>query len=314
MEGRRVLLYSIVLTSLLAVAGPSLADPGVDAGGPYGGTNTYEPTSIQFTATTDDPSLIFWRWDFDNDGISDTAWRLSLTMQDTVGRFYCDDYHDLVLVEVWDGVSTKTIIIDGEPVEVPDTENDTARLDIYNLPPLADLGGPYIGEAGKPIRFRSYGSDPGCDDLTFVWDWGDGSGEIETFPYNWTDPEVIDERNHTYGSPGVYSANLLIVDDDGGLRRSTATVFVDPPFGDIDDLIDFTEGLPIPRGIRKGLVAQLHAAGGCLVRFHEQPAVRILGAFVHRVEVLERRGTLTEEQSTHMGTSALEIIDIISDS
>lgn len=83
---------------------------------------------------------------------------------------------------------------------------------------------------------------------------------------------------------------------------------------DIDDLIDYTEGIPIPRGIKKGLVAQLNAAGGCLARFHEQPAVRILGAFVHRVEVLEGRGTLTEEQSTYMGTSALEIIDIISDS
>lgn len=314
MEGRRVLLYCIVMTSLLAVAGPSMADPGVDAGGPYGGPDTYEGSSIEFNATTDNPANVFWRWDFDNDGVWDTTWRISLTMYDVLDRFYCDDYHDDIVVDVWDGQRTKTIIIDGEPELVPDTENDTARVDVNNLPPVADLGGPYIGRAGEPIRFRSHGVDPGCDGLTFIWYWGDGSFDMETYPRGIPHTEVTDERNHTYSSPGRFTVSLRLVDDDGGTTWAYASVFVRGPLDDIEDLIDYTEGLPIPGGIRKGLVAQLNAARECLVRFHEQPAVRILGAFVHRVEVLERRGTLTEEQSTHMGTSALEIVDIISDS
>ncbi|MFQ6107864.1 MAG: hypothetical protein ACE5QF_09840, partial [Thermoplasmata archaeon] len=88
--------------------------PGVDAGGPYGGPDTYEGTTITFTATVDDPSLIFFRWDFDNDGVWDTTWRLSLTMSDTIDHLYDDDYYDVVVVEAWDGVSTSTIIHSGD--------------------------------------------------------------------------------------------------------------------------------------------------------------------------------------------------------
>ena len=308
MEGRAVLVCCVLTVSVLAVAGQSLADPGVDAGGPYGGPGTYEHTWIEFNATTDNPANVFWRWDFDNDGEYDTAWRISLTMSDRLDRFYCDNYHGDILVDVWDGISTKTVIIDGEPQLVPDTVNDTARLDVYNLAPLGDLGGPYLGIAGKPIRFATYGMDPGCDGLTFIWYWGDGSFDMETYPRGKPHTEVTDERNHTYSSPGRYTVSLRLVDDDGGASWTYASVFVRGPLDDIDDLIDYTEGLPIPGGTRKGLVAQLNAARGCLVRFHEQPAVRILTAFTHRVEVLERRGALTEEQSDFMTALAHDIV------
>jgi hypothetical protein len=87
--------------------------PGVDAGGPYGGPSTFEGTTITFTATVDDPSLIFFRWDFNNDGVYDTPWRLSLTMSDTIDYTFDDDYFGDVCVEAWDGVSTTTIVHTG---------------------------------------------------------------------------------------------------------------------------------------------------------------------------------------------------------
>ncbi|MCJ2563062.1 MAG: hypothetical protein LN417_03110, partial [Candidatus Thermoplasmatota archaeon] len=88
--------------------------PGVDAGGPYGGPDVYEGTMITFTATVDDPSLIFFRWDFDNDGVADTPWRLSLTMSDSIDQYYDDDYFGDITVEAWDGVSTTTIVHTGD--------------------------------------------------------------------------------------------------------------------------------------------------------------------------------------------------------
>src|SRR3990170_8334798 len=41
----------------------------VDAGGPYGGPTTFEgDPAITFTVTAYDPAIIFFRWDFNNDG------------------------------------------------------------------------------------------------------------------------------------------------------------------------------------------------------------------------------------------------------
>jgi hypothetical protein len=91
--------------------------PGVDAGGPYGGPDVYEGTTITFTATADDPTLIFFRWDFNNDGVFETPWRLSLTMSDTIDWYFDDDYFGDIVVEAWDGVSTSTIVHSGNNLD-----------------------------------------------------------------------------------------------------------------------------------------------------------------------------------------------------
>ena len=84
------------------------APPAVDAGGPYAGE---EGSLMTFTATTDDPSIVCFRWDFDNDGIFDYpdqtgagplgAW----TFETTVGHVYPDDFTGTVVVEGWDCIS-----------------------------------------------------------------------------------------------------------------------------------------------------------------------------------------------------------------
>ncbi|MEE9488846.1 MAG: hypothetical protein V3V91_00195, partial [Thermoplasmata archaeon] len=104
----------IVVTSEVA---EGTRAPGVDAGGPYGGPDVYEGTTITFTATVDDPSLIFFRWDFNNDGVADTPWRLSLTMSDSIDQYYDDDYFGDITVEAWDGVSTTTIFHTGDVMD-----------------------------------------------------------------------------------------------------------------------------------------------------------------------------------------------------
>ncbi len=96
--------------------------PGVDANGPYGGPDTFEGATITFTCTADDPSLIFFRWDFDNDAAWDTEWRFSFTMSDTIDHMYDDDYYGLVVCEAWDGISTQTIIITGNALNEVDPD------------------------------------------------------------------------------------------------------------------------------------------------------------------------------------------------
>ena len=84
--------------------------PGIDAGGPYGGPSCFEGTCmIHFEITSDDPSLIFFRWDWNNDGVADTAWLTSMTYD----KSYSDNYYANVRAEGWDGISMKTVTIYG---------------------------------------------------------------------------------------------------------------------------------------------------------------------------------------------------------
>jgi hypothetical protein len=103
-------------------------NPYFSAGGPYGGPNCFEGScTIHFEITTDDPSLIFFRWDFNNDGVWDTPWLTDMFYDKVMN----DNYYGDVCAEGWDGVSTTTYVIYG-----------------YNLYPATNyywgLGGPTV--------------------------------------------------------------------------------------------------------------------------------------------------------------------------
>jgi PKD repeat protein len=102
--------------------------------------------------------------------------------------------------------------------------------------------------AGVPIKFVATATDPGSDDLTFDWDFGDGNWTSNTYlydPLRGADPAfppgspyeplgapwdpwytnitgamppviVTDTTFHTYGASGTYTVTLTVTDDDGG--------------------------------------------------------------------------------------------------
>ncbi|UCD92048.1 MAG: PKD domain-containing protein [Methanobacteriota archaeon] len=92
---------------------------------------------------------------------------------------------------------------------------------------------------GQSITFEASATDPGSDDLTFEWEWGDGSpveggtyfndGALPdpypspegTFPFSATDV-----RTHTYATPASYDVLLRVTDDDGGLTELIVTIVV----------------------------------------------------------------------------------------
>jgi hypothetical protein len=127
----------------------------------------------------------------------------------------------------------------------------TTTVSVSNLAPTGNPGGPYAGDEGTPITFTATATDPGSDDLTFTWNWGDGFSTTTTYPSNGTCPaSATDVVQHTYGDNGIYGATLTITDDDGGSVTYAISVNVsnvaptgghDGPYaGDEGSLISFS--------------------------------------------------------------------------
>jgi RHS repeat-associated protein len=83
-------------------------------------------------------------------------------------------------------------------------------FNVTNLPPIANIHGPYTGIAGQPIQFSSVGTfDPDTNDLIFVWAFGDGTIATNANP------------THAFPAQGTYTVSLHVNDGHGG----TATAF-----------------------------------------------------------------------------------------
>ena len=93
--------------------------------------------------------------------------------------------------------------------------------------------------AGESLILRGRATDPGSDDLTLHWDWGDRSPVMESvYLANPPDPdpspspsvgprEVVEEAAHTFDRACRYDIRFWAEDDDGGVsatERATAVV------------------------------------------------------------------------------------------
>ncbi|TLZ58316.1 MAG: DUF4082 domain-containing protein [Methanobacteriota archaeon] len=97
-------------TEITSSSGSAPTSGGIDAGGPYGGASTFEGDSITFQAIVTDPNLVFFRWDFNNDGKWDTGTKANPWVDTlSVTHQYLDDYYDVVVLEAWDGTSSTSI-------------------------------------------------------------------------------------------------------------------------------------------------------------------------------------------------------------
>jgi hypothetical protein len=84
----------------------------------------------------------------------------------------------------------------------------------------------FVADVGTPLTFTGYTSDPGMDDLTLAWDWGDGppSPDISTLypvPYS-----VTEYQTHTFTSGCLYQVTFSATDDDGGYGQDQVPVLI----------------------------------------------------------------------------------------
>jgi PKD domain len=134
-------------------------------------------------------------------------------------------------------------------------DDDTApcvplALRVLNVPPTAviDLSAAIIvngvptlfGTAGQPLTFHGSSKDPGSDDLTLTWDFGDGPPAPDAVvvslvnpPFTDPDPspqikprDVTDDEMHVFGDACSYTIHFASDDDDGGHAAATANVLI----------------------------------------------------------------------------------------
>jgi hypothetical protein len=112
-------------------------------------------------------------------------------------------------------------------------------VEILNSPPVSDPNGPYIGAVGSPILFDGSASfDPDGDELTYAWEFGDGSPIV-----NGVNP------SHVYDTVGIYDVCLTV--NDGYVNSEqvcTMAVVYDPDGGFVTGggWIDSPEGAYYP--------------------------------------------------------------------
>ena len=93
--------------------GTRYSGAGIDAGGPYGGPDYFEGSAvITITVSPLDPSILFYRYDLNADGVFDYPVQTGggtigiWTTESTLTRTYMDNFYGDIVVEGWDGVST----------------------------------------------------------------------------------------------------------------------------------------------------------------------------------------------------------------
>ncbi|MFX0207360.1 MAG: PKD domain-containing protein [Candidatus Hodarchaeota archaeon] len=194
---------------------PPNIPPKANAGGPYVAD---EGTPILFNASEsydlDCNVFLQYRWDFENDGIWDTPYSTDPTATYT----WSDDWMGTAMVEVSDGIDTDTSI---------------ASVTIHNIPPTVEINTTVDEDLiimPVTISFNARVYDPGSDDLTFTWDWGDGTPSMVTFYPNTDLPtypvEIRETVEYHYAEPGVFPVTLTVTDDDGGIGSDTLTITV----------------------------------------------------------------------------------------
>jgi ligand-binding sensor domain-containing protein len=176
--------------------------PQVDVGPDLSGD---EGSSLAFSATVvdeDTPGEHELLWDF-GDGTVATG---SLTQT----KAYADDGEYRVTLTLTDTGGL--------------TGTDALSVTIANVAPVVDAGVDLSVDLGDAVAFSGSFSDPGtADDHAVIWDFGDGSVAVASL-----------SPVHTYAEAGVYTANLTVEDDDGGVGSDSVQVVVRPILQAVD--------------------------------------------------------------------------------
>jgi PKD repeat protein len=161
-----------------------------------------ESVTLDASNSTDDAGIDEYRWDTDGDGAVDRT-----TSDATTTTSYEESGDRTVSVTV----------VDTE--NATDTATATVAVEV-DEPPTASLAAPDESEAGEEITFDATDSSDDRAIEEYRWDFdGDGTNETTTD----ADQAAV---NHTYDSPGNYTATVTVVDDAGQTANASASISV----------------------------------------------------------------------------------------
>ncbi|MEE9116876.1 MAG: PKD domain-containing protein, partial [Thermoplasmata archaeon] len=78
------------------------------------------------------------------------------------------------------------------------------------------------------ITFMATAFDPGADELTVHWDFGDGTNVTNIYPNpNGTYPvSIVDTVTHAFSGSGTFTITVTVEDDDGGIAQISYTLTI----------------------------------------------------------------------------------------
>jgi PKD repeat protein len=88
------------------------------------------------------------------------------------------------------------------------------------LPTVEAAAVPASGKAPLEVQFTAQGTDPDDDELTYSWDFGDGTADA-----------AGRRVKHTYTANGTYTATVTADDGNGGTATDTIEIVVGNPAG-----------------------------------------------------------------------------------
>jgi hypothetical protein len=108
----------------------------------------------------------------------------------------------------------------------------TAVIDLTNADVINGID-TFFAETGAVIPFQGSSHDPGRDDLTLTWDFGDGSPSPDISTNHplaaATGPnDVTENQPWSYSGACVYQLTLRSTDSDGASSEDTASVVIRP--------------------------------------------------------------------------------------
>jgi hypothetical protein len=123
---------------------------------------------------------------------------------------------------------------------VPLQITNSSPTAVIDLAGAVDVNGTQtvIAHAGSSVGFSGRATDPGSDDLTLAWKWGDGTPEAaRTDLVNPPNPDpalspsiqprdLVYASTHTFAGACAYQTTFAVGDDDGGSASQTAAVII----------------------------------------------------------------------------------------
>jgi PKD repeat protein len=168
------------------------APPVADIGGPY---STTEGAGVTLSAANSFNATSYL-WDTDNDGNYDNGSGASIVFSTNIDGSYP------IGLRIENGGQFDTA---------------STTVEVANVAPVADIGGPYISAPGVTATLDASGSsDPGSDIASYEWDT-DGDGNFD----NGTGVTLA----YTPIATGSHSIYLRVTDDDGASSVDSTTFF-----------------------------------------------------------------------------------------